>query len=99
MIARMCAALTGKLTIVLVSVLCLSGFSLATSPDNTHLPGAYFRLLEAGYRIVYSPEAVLFHRAWRTPQSYLPLRWAYGVALGGFFAKHLTLRDRWIGGT
>src|SRR5438552_14499372 len=48
MIARMCAALTGKLTIVLVSVLCLSGFSLATSPDNTHLPGAYFRLLEAG---------------------------------------------------
>ena len=35
----------------LVSVLCLSGFSLAASPDNTKLPGAYFRLLEAGAAI------------------------------------------------
>ena len=48
MITRICAGLIGKLMMALVSVLCLSGFSLAASPDNTKLPGAYFRLLEAG---------------------------------------------------
>jgi len=48
MITRICAGLIGTLMMALVSVLCLSGFSLAASPDNTKLPGAYFRLLEAG---------------------------------------------------
>jgi hypothetical protein len=48
MITRICAGLIGKLMRALVSVLCLSGFSLAASPDNTKLTGAYFRLLEAG---------------------------------------------------
>ena len=48
MITRICAGLIGKLMMALVSVLCLSGFSLAASPDHTKLPGAYFRLLEAG---------------------------------------------------
>jgi hypothetical protein len=48
MITRICAGLIGKLMMALVSVLCLSGFSLAASPDNTKLTGAYFRLLEAG---------------------------------------------------
>jgi GT2 family glycosyltransferase len=81
----------------------VGGFDARLGP-GTPFPGAEdvdlgFRLLEAGYRIVYSPDAVLYHRAWRTPRSYLPLRWAYGVALGGFFAKHLSLRDRWIART
>ena len=48
MITRICAGLIGTLMMALVSVLCLSGFSLTASPDNTKLPGAYFRLLEAG---------------------------------------------------
>src|SRR5437899_7226414 len=48
----MCAALTVKIMIRLVSLFSLSGFSLAASPDNTHLPGAYFRLLEAGSALV-----------------------------------------------
>src|SRR5438093_668043 len=52
MIMRICAAVSGKLRIALVSMICVSGFSLAASPDNTHLPGAYFRLLEAGSALV-----------------------------------------------
>lgn len=78
----------------------VGGFDERLGP-GTLFPGAEdvdlgFRLLEAGYRIIYSPQAVLYHRAWRTPASYLPIRWAYGVALGGYFAKHLSLRDRWM---
>ena len=55
-----------------------------------------FRLLEAGYRIFYAPEAILYHRAWRSEKAYLNLRWNYGVGRGGFYAKHLSLRDRYI---
>ena len=55
-----------------------------------------YRLLEAGYRIIYVPEAVLFHRAWRAEREYLPLRWSYGRGQGAFYAKHLGLTDRYI---
>jgi GT2 family glycosyltransferase len=55
-----------------------------------------FRLLEAGYRIVYVPEALLYHRAWRSERDYVRLRWTYGVGRGGFYAKHLGLRDRYM---
>jgi len=48
MIARMWAALAGKLTTALLSLLCLTGLSIAAGPNSAHLPGAYFRLLEAG---------------------------------------------------
>jgi GT2 family glycosyltransferase len=68
---------------------------------GTPFPGAEdndigFRLLEAGYRILYVPEAALYHRAWRAKRDYLPLRWAYGLARGAFYAKYLTLRDHYI---
>ena len=52
-----------------------------------------FRLLEAGYRIAYVPEAVVYHRAWRPGADYLRLRWRYGIGQGGFYAKHASLRD------
>jgi GT2 family glycosyltransferase len=55
-----------------------------------------FRVLEHGYQIVYAPEAVIYHRAWRTSRDYLPLRWSYGRGQGAFYAKHLSLRDRYI---
>ena len=55
-----------------------------------------FRLLEAGYRILYRPEAVLYHRAWRSDEDYLALRWSYGRGQGEYYAKHLTLRDPYI---
>jgi GT2 family glycosyltransferase len=78
----------------------VGGFDERLGP-GTPFPGAEdvdlgFRLLEAGYRIIYVPDAVIYHRAWRKPSSYLSIRWAYGLALGGFYAKHLSVRDRWM---
>jgi len=55
-----------------------------------------FRLLEAGYRIVYAPEAVVYHRAWRPKGDYLRMRWNYGCGKGGFYTKHGSLRDRYM---
>jgi GT2 family glycosyltransferase len=55
-----------------------------------------FRLLEAGYRIVYVPEAVVYHRAWRSEGDYLRMRWIYGRGKGGYYGKYLSLRDRYM---
>ena len=55
-----------------------------------------FRLLEAKYRIIYVPEAILYHRAWRTDQDYIPLRWSYGRGQGAYYAKYLSLKDRYM---
>ena len=52
-----------------------------------------FRLLEAGYRILYVPEALLYHRAWRAGPDYPRIRWQYGRGKGGFYAKHLATTD------
>lgn len=65
-------------------------FPTAEDNDLAH------RLLEAGYRILYEPGAVVEHRAWRTGKDYLPLRWSYGRGQGAFYAKHLDLRDRYM---
>jgi GT2 family glycosyltransferase len=78
----------------------VGGFDVELGP-GTIFPGAEdsdlgFRLLEVGYRIVYVPEAVLYHRAWRIDHDYLPLRWNYGVAQGAFYAKHVKLRDSYM---
>lgn len=56
-----------------------------------------FRLLERGYRIIYVPEAIIYHRAWRSQREYLPMRWAYGRGTGGFYTKYLSLRDPYMG--
>jgi GT2 family glycosyltransferase len=68
---------------------------------GTHFPSSEdndlgFRVLEAGYAIVYHPEAVLLHRAWRPAGAWVPLRWAYGRGQGAYFAKHMSLRDRYM---
>ena len=55
-----------------------------------------FRLLEAGFDIRYVPEAVVYHRAWRTQSDYLPLRWSYGIGRGAFYAKYFGLRDGYM---
>lgn len=55
-----------------------------------------FRLLEAGYQVVYEPRALLYHRAWRSETDYVGLRWRYGRGQGGFYGKHLSFRDRYI---
>ena len=68
------------------------GSTYPSSEDND----LCFRLLEAGYRIVYVPEAVVYHRAWRGRGDYLPLRWRYGRGQGAYYAKHLSVRDPYI---
>lgn len=65
---------------------------------GAHFPAAEdndlgFRLLEAGYRILYVPSAILYHRSWRASDDYGQLRWNYGRGQGAFFAKHLSVRD------
>jgi GT2 family glycosyltransferase len=69
-----------------------AGTRFAGSEDNDFA----FRLLEAGFRIVYVPDAVVHHRAWRPASAYLPLRWSYGRGQGAFYAKHSSLRDRYM---
>ncbi len=55
-----------------------------------------FRLLDAGYRIQYLPQAITYHRAWRSRRDYVPGRWRYGRGQGAFFAKHLHWHDRFM---
>ena len=69
-----------------------AGARFPASEDNDFS----FRLLEAGYRIVYEPRAVLEHRAWRTKGDYVRLRWSYGRGNGAFYAKHLAPGDWWM---
>jgi GT2 family glycosyltransferase len=53
-----------------------------------------FRVLEAGFRIHYTPDATLYHRAWRSRGDYHALSWRYGYGQGAYYAKHTHLRDR-----
>ncbi len=55
-----------------------------------------FRLLEAGYRIVYAPQAVVYHRAWRGKREYMRMRWSYGRGKGGFYTKYFSMKDLYI---
>jgi GT2 family glycosyltransferase len=78
----------------------VGGFDVRLGP-GTPFPAAEdndfgHRLLEAGYRIVFDPEAVVFHRAWRDDRAYVSLRHAYGRGQGAFYAKHLSLEDRYM---
>ncbi len=69
-----------------------AGSAFPAADDNDY----GYRLLEAGYRIVYVPEAVVYHRAWRDAKDYLPLRWDYGRGKGGFYAKYSNFRDPYL---
>jgi GT2 family glycosyltransferase len=69
--------------------------------SGTRFPGGDdsdlgLRLLEAGFRIVYAPAAVLYHRAWRPGSRRRAIRWGYARGQGAFYAKHLSLRDRYM---
>ena len=75
----------------------VGGFDERLGP-GTPFPGAEdsdlgFRLLEAGFAIHYWPQAMLYHRAWRSERDYLPLRWGYGLSRGAFYAKYLNWHD------
>jgi GT2 family glycosyltransferase len=55
-----------------------------------------YRLLESGFCIQYQPEALVYHRAWRSDSEFLPLRWNYGLGRGAFYAKHFHRKDRYM---
>jgi GT2 family glycosyltransferase len=66
---------------------------------GTAFPGAEdndlgYRLLEAGYRIAFLPNAVLYHLGARRGRELLRLNWGYGRGQGAFYAKHMSLSDR-----
>ncbi len=87
----------GNMALRRADLAAVGGFDLRLGP-GTRFPAAEdndlgHRLLDAGRRIVYVPDAVLFHRAWRPRRAYWPMRWRYGRGKGGFYSKHLSLRD------
>lgn len=55
-----------------------------------------FRLLEHGYCIYYVPDAIVYHRAWRSKRESLSLEWRYGVGRGAYYAKHMSIRDTYM---
>jgi GT2 family glycosyltransferase len=55
-----------------------------------------YRALQSGCVIRYVPEAVSYHRAWRRNRDYWTLRWHYGRGQGSFYAKHFSLKDRFM---
>lgn len=54
-----------------------------------------FRVLEAGYKILYFPSAVVYHRDWRPNKDFIPLRWKYGIGRGAYYAKNFSFHDRY----
>ena len=53
-----------------------------------------YRLLEAGYEIVFVPEAILYHRGARRGRALARLDFSYGRGQGAFYAKHMSWSDR-----
>ena len=47
------------------------------------------RLLRSGKKIVYVPQAVVWHRSWRNRSQGRHLSRAYGIGAGGYFTKYL----------
>jgi GT2 family glycosyltransferase len=91
---------SGNMAAHRATLLALGGFDERLGPGTRY--GAAedndlcFRLLESGCRIVYVPEAIVVHRAWREDAAQASLRWAYGRGQGAFLAKHASLRDRYM---
>jgi GT2 family glycosyltransferase len=91
---------SGNMAIYRSAFAAVGTFDERLGPGTT-FPGAEdndlgFRLLEAGFNIHYEPEAVVYHRAWRSERDYLRLRWNYGLGRGAFYAKHCSLKDRYM---
>jgi GT2 family glycosyltransferase len=75
----------------------IGGFDSRLGP-GTRYPAAEdndfaFRLLEAGYSIVYDPHSTVYHRVWRSKEQSLWLSWNYGCGQGAFYAKYFSLKD------
>lgn len=68
------------------------GTSFPAAEDND----LGFRLLEQGYCIHYVPNAVVYHRAWRSERENLVLKWRYGVGRGAYYAKHMRWQNPYM---
>jgi GT2 family glycosyltransferase len=68
------------------------GTSFPAAEDND----LGFRLLERGFCIISVPEAVVYHRAWRSERESLSLKWRYGVGRGAYYAKHMSWQDPYM---
>jgi GT2 family glycosyltransferase len=83
----------GNMGVHRATMLTLGGFDEELGPGTGFPAGEDndmgYRLLAAGCRIRYVPEGVIYHRAWRGPEEYLPLRWRYGIGQGAYYGKHL----------
>jgi glycosyltransferase involved in cell wall biosynthesis len=55
-----------------------------------------YRLLRAGWRILYRPAPTVIHRAWRSPAHRHAVKKSYGIGQGAFYAKHLAALDPFI---
>jgi len=55
-----------------------------------------YRLLRAGWRILYRPRPTVIHRAWRSPADRHAIKRSYGMGQGAFYAKHLAALDLFI---
>ena len=91
---------TGNMAISRSIFKSVGGFDPTLGP-GTRFPSAEdndfaFRLLEAGYQIIYEPKAVVYHRPWRSEADYIKLYWHYGCGQGAFYAKYFDFRDRFM---
>jgi GT2 family glycosyltransferase len=93
---------TGNMAIFRATMDRVGDFDERLGPGNKRFPGGgedndfCFRVLEAGDRVVYEPKAVVYHRAWRSQSDYVGVRWRYGRGQGGFYGKHLRVRDPYM---
>jgi GT2 family glycosyltransferase len=91
---------TNNMTIHRTALENVGGFDTRLGP-GTRFPAAEdndlaFRLLEAGYSIIYNPKPTLYHRAWRSKKEFLWLHWNYGYGQGAFYAKYFSLQDTFM---
>jgi GT2 family glycosyltransferase len=92
----------GNMGVHRATMLELGGYDEELGPGTGYPAGEDndmgYRLLAAGCRIRYVPEGVIYHRAWRGPEEYLPLRWRYGIGQGAYYGKHLRTGGRYMAG-
>ncbi|MCA1832724.1 MAG: glycosyltransferase family 2 protein [Actinomycetota bacterium] len=73
------------------AILELGGFDerLPAAEDND----LTYRWLRAGRRLVYQPDLLVWHHAWRSSEELNRIYVGYGRAQGAFYAKHLRRGD------
>ena len=52
-----------------------------------------YRILKAKGKVIYSPDIIVYHNAWRRKADNALLRYNYAFGLGAFAGKYLSLGD------